>query len=869
MSNQTGSAYRLPRTATPQRYDLRLEPDLSAFRFTGEERIVLDLGEPAQEIVLNAADLAIDAASIADDRGTRQEASVTLDEVTERVRLRFPEALAPGPWRLSLRFRGILNDQLRGFYRSAIKSEGGGEGGFLAVTQFEATDARRAFPCWDEPAFKAVFQVTLVVPQDLAAISNTGILREESLPGTGKKAVTFAPTIPMSTYLVALVVGRLSCGAVRMAGRTPIRVWCVPGKERLAGFALDVAAFSLRFFEAYYDIPYPGDKLDLIALPDFAFGAMENLGAITFRETALLLDEERSSHAERVRVADVVAHEIAHMWFGDLVTMAWWNGLWLNEAFATLMEVQAVDAWRPAWQRWTAFGVSRAAALSMDGLRASRPVEFEVVAPRDAEAMFDVLTYEKGGAVLRMLEQYLGPERFRAGIRKYLSDHRFSNAETADLWHALGEASGQPIPDIMDGWLFREGYPLVTAEVADDGKTLLLSQERFTYLPPETGGERTWRVPITLRARADGAVRRLGHLLDGATSRLTLPGSVEWAVLNDGGHGFYRVRYGPGLLAELLNAPQSLLAPVERFNLVNDAWAMALAGLFPLQEYLDLAARFRDEADRHVWAVLLASLAYLDRVVRPEDRLGLQRLVRAQLQPACRRLGWSPEPGEDDLARQLRGELLQALGTLGDEPTIQAEAQERYARQRREAAAVDPDLLPALIAIAAHCGDAARYEEFLGSLRSAATPQEEQRFLQGLTGFRDPELVQRTLDLAMGPAVRSQDAPFLFRSLLFGVHSRELTWRFIMGRWPALVQKLPPLTGLRRVCEGLAGLATPELEAEVRAFFAVHPVALGGKILDQDLEQLRVAVRFREREGEALARIIHERAVNNPGLPDH
>jgi puromycin-sensitive aminopeptidase len=858
MADSSASPYRLPQSVVPRRYAIRLEPDLAACRFDGEETIEIEVREPVREIVLNAADLEIDAATLGAERGVVATASVTMDDAAERACLAFPGAIAPGSYRLRLRFRGRLNDQLRGFYRSAVTGSGGEPDGYLAVTQFEATDARRAFPCWDEPACKAVFQVTLLVPEGLAALSNTRVLAEEPLPGTGKRAVTFAPTIPMSSYLVAWVIGRLVGSAERRVGPTPIRVWCVPGKERLARFALDVAAHALSFFESYFAVPYPGDKLDLIAIPDFAFGAMENLGAVTFRETALLVDAEAASHAERVRVADIVAHEIAHMWFGDLVTMAWWNGLWLNEAFATFMEVQAVDAWRPDWQRWTAFGVSRAAALLVDGLEASRPVEFEVVAPRDAEAMFDVLTYEKGGAVLRMLEQYLGADAFRAGIRGYLAAYRFGTAETTDLWRALGAATHAPIPAIMEDWIFREGYPLLTAELCDDGRRLVLGQERFRYLPPEAGGEaaRPWKVPVTLRVQTGARARQLRHLLEGREYSLELPEPADWAVVNDDGHGFYRVRYGPALLARLCEDPAGRLLPIERFNLLGDAWAATLAGLSPVGAYLDLAARFREETDRNVWTVLLASLASLGRVLGPERRGGLARLARAWLTPAVRRLGWEPVPGEDDLTRQLRGELLQALGIWGDDPAIQAEALARYRRSREDGAAVDPDVVPALIAIAAHGGDAARYEEFLGRFRAAATPQEEQRFLQGLAGFREPALVERTLELAVGPLVRSQDAPLLLRSLLLGVHSRELAWRFVARRWEEIGRKLPALTGLRRMCEGITGLATPELEAEVRAFFADRQVALGGRILDQYLEQLRVAIRFRERSLSALTALL-------------
>ena len=467
------TSIRLPRTVVPRRYQIRIEPDLTAGTFAGDETIEVTVGEPTAEVVLNAADLTIATAEIDDGAGRRLTATIRVDEAAERVLLRFVEPLQPGPWRLALRFAGILNDKLRGFYRSRFTA-GDGSAAILAVTQFEATDARRAFPCWDEPAFKAVFQVTLVVDEALAAVSNTAVASVRRMPEHGKREVTFAPTIPMSTYLLAFVIGPLEPTDAVQADGIPIRVWAVPGKGHLGSFALEVAAFSLRFFREYFAVDYPGDKLDLIAIPDFAFGAMENLGAITFRETALLVDQGSATHAELARVAHVVAHEIAHMWFGDLVTMAWWNGLWLNEAFATFMEVLAVDAWKPAWGRWDNFGVSRAAAFLTDGLRSSRPIEFEVEAPKDAEAMFDVLTYEKGGAVLRMLEQYLGPEVFRDGVRKYLIAHQFSNAETTDLWKALGSASGQPIPEMMDGWIFRQGFPLVTVEAEGAGRNRAL-----------------------------------------------------------------------------------------------------------------------------------------------------------------------------------------------------------------------------------------------------------------------------------------------------------------------------------------------------------------------------------------------------------
>jgi puromycin-sensitive aminopeptidase len=856
------NSHRLPQSVVPSRYEIRIEPDLRSGTFTGAETIEVTVHEAVSEIVLNAADLSIREVTIQKDPGRIVRGTVTLEEGTERAHLAFPQAVDPGSWRLSLSFAGILSEKLRGFYRSTVKltrssvsgraDDKTGEGeSLLAVTQFEATDARRAFPCWDEPAFKAVFQLALVIEDGLTAISNTRVVSQDHVPGTGKKTVHFAPTIKMSTYLVAFVVGRLEATeAVRVDG-APIRIWCVPGKTRLARFAGEVAAFSLHFFQDYYGIPYPGDKLDLIAIPDFAFGAMENLGAITFRETALLVDEETATHAELERVADVVAHEIAHMWFGDLVTMAWWNGLWLNEAFATFMEMLAVDACKPAWKRWATFGVSRAAALVVDGLASSRPIEFEVVAPRDADAMFDVLTYEKGGAVLRMLEQYLGPAAFRDGVRRYLGRHQFGNAETSDLWRALGEITSESIPAIMDGWIFRPGYPLVTVTTDDSGK-LCFSQRRFSYLRrvPETS--ELWQVPINLRVRTNHGIRSVRLLLASAEQGVELPARPDWVVVNEGGHGFYRVRYSSGLLKKLADAPFEILAPVERFNLINDAWALSLAGHFSAGEYLDLTARFREESDRNVWAALLASFAYVYRIIEPGDRSRMEGLVRDRMGAAVARLGFAPQPGEDEIVHQLRGELLRGLGTLGNDPAVQMRARELYAAHVQEPSSVGPDVLAALIAVLAYQGGEAEYDEFLGKFKTAQTPQEEQRYLYSLAGFRDTGLLRRTLQLAVSGEVRTQDAPYLVRSLLMNIHARDFAWQFVRDNWETMERQYP-LGGLRRMCEGITALATPALEEDVRQFFTSKNISLGGKTLEQCLEQLRIAVAFREHEVRDLA----------------
>jgi puromycin-sensitive aminopeptidase len=556
--------------------------------------------------------------------------------------------------------------------------------------------------------------------------------------------------------------------------------------------------------------------------------------------------------------------------------MSWWNGIWLNEAFATFMEMLAVDAWKPQWRRWTSFGVSRAAAFVVDGLHSTRPIEFPVGAPREADAMFDVLTYEKGASVLRMLEQYLGAEVFRQGVRDYLRGHQYANADTGDLWSALGSASGQPIPAVMDGWIFTPGYPVVS--VRREGAELVLSQQRFTYLSEAPGqlqggltqtgvsqgswGERpsvppheqTWQVPVQLRLAGDGKSEDRRVLLEDREQRVKISGSVTAALVNAGGHGFYRVRYAPDLLEALVQRLPAL-EPIERFNLVNDAWAAALAGLMPVTDYLGLTARFRDEHDRNVWSAILGSLHAVNRVIAPALRPGLEALVRDRVGPAVKTLGWEPRPNDDELTRQLRGDLLRALGTLGNDSATQARAAELYAAHERKTLTVEANVLPALIAILATSGDEPRYREFLERFRRATTPQEEQRYLYALTAFRQPHLVAETLARTVNGEFRTQDAPFVNRSMLTSVTSRETAWPFVKSHWDTM-DRLYPKHALRRMAEGVTGLATPELERDVHAFFTSRSIDLGGKQLAQYLEQLRIAVALGEREAEPLARLL-------------
>lgn len=856
MSNKTAVAepdtqnYRLPRTVIPTKYEIHLQPDLTNFTFDGEVVISVIVHRPVKEILLNAIELQIHSAEIGNNKGIKNVASnIAYDEAEERAILTFPQNIDQGAYQLRMKFTGTLNDKLRGFYRSTYKDHHGQQK-VLATTQFEATHARRAFPCWDEPDFKATYKPTLVIDETLTAISNASIELERKL-GNGKKEVVFKESIKMSTYLVAFVVGEFECTKPIMADGKPIRVYAPPGKGHLSKFAEGIGQHSLSYFAKYYGVPYPGDKLDMVAIPDFAFGAMENLGCVTFRETALLVDEKSSSHAEQERVADVVAHEIAHMWFGDLTTMSWWNGIWLNEAFATFAEMLAVDAWKPEWKRWETFGVARAAALVVDGLKSTRPIEFPVRRPEECESMFDILTYQKGASVLRMLEQYLGEPIFQQGISLYLKRHQFANTETSDLWAALEDASRQPVVQLMDSWIFHPGYPMVSAEVADDGKTLNLAQQRFYYLPDGADTNQLFHVPVMMRARVDGKEVTKKVLLSDKTATVDFGGKIEWVVVNEGAHGFYRVRYSADLLQKLTSEVFKIMTPIERFNLVNDTWAAVVAGHAPLEQFISMAELLTEETDKNVWSVLSSALGYIDRTVAPESRASFEKFVQKLAATAHNKLGWAPQSDEDELTGQLRGLLINLLGTVGNDKAVQKKADELYIAYKSDVKAVDPNIVPAIISIMAHCGDKARYEEYVLNFKEAKTPQAEERYLYSLASFRDKELIAQTLDRCLNGEIRTQNAPYLIRLILMNDVAGASAWEFVKKNWEEIHQKYPD-NSIPRLLEGITALVDGALEKDVVEFIKKHPVKAGAKTVDQHLERLHVAVKFKAREAKAL-----------------
>ena len=840
---------RLPTTVVPSHYDLELAPDLEAATFAGTAEVTLVVTEAVDELILHALDLEITEAWLEGSDGERIDATASFDGPSETATLALSATAEPGAWTLHTTFTGVLNDKLVGFYRSTFTDDAGATQ-TLACTQFESTHARRAFPCWDEPAFKATFTIRLVVAEDLFAVSNARETAVDQLPD-GRKRVHFAPTMHMSTYLVAFVIGPLEATGVVDVDGTPLRVIAVPGKADLTPFALEIGAFSLRYLSDWYGIAYPGDKLDLIAIPDFAFGAMENLGCVTFRETALLLDESRSTQAELQRVADVVAHEIAHMWFGDLVTMGWWNGIWLNEAFATFMEMMTTDAFRPEWHRWTDFGLARSAAFDTDSLSTTRAIEYEVVTAADAEGMFDVLTYEKGASVVRMLQQYLGEDRFQAGIRHYLHTHQFANTETTDLWDAIEAATGEPVRQIMDSWIFHPGHPVVAISVAKDRRSLHLRQDRFSFAPDPAAGI----APPPNEPRSVPVVVRVGHgdgtslhrvLLSEPEATLELEQAAEWIEGNHDGNGFYRVELADADLQAVAARAQAVLSPLERYGLVEDEFALILAGRSSLPRLFSLLRSLAGDDDLSVWQRTIGVLSAVGRVA-PEDQVAAYRSwVRALAGPALQRLGDTKVAGEPERTTARRASLFDALARVGDDQARRDQAAAHFAALGEDPDAVDADLADAVVRVVASTADQATWDELRRRAAAARTAQDTLRHQGALADAQDPALVLRFCELCLTDEIRSQDALFLLARALRNRYAAAEVWGFLTERWDEITTRFPSST-VPRLIDGIRGVSDRELATSITAFLAEHPIKQGTKPVQQHIERMWVTVALADR----------------------
>jgi puromycin-sensitive aminopeptidase len=840
--------YRLPRTVTPAAYDLVFRIDPADTTYTGSARIAVTVHEPVREIVLNAVDLAVHSAITVTrvvDGATVQASGVEPDLETQRVTFTFLTALGIGEHVIELTFDGLINDRMLGFYRSHYPTASGANANVVA-TQFAATDARRAFPCWDEPDLKATYAVTLVVPVGDLALANTPEIAREPADA-GFVRVTFARSMVMSTYLLAIVVGPMAVSEPRMAGGVPVRTVSRPDRLSMTDYPGEVGVFTLDWYASYYDRPYPEQKSDQVALPDFAQGAMENTGLVVYRETLLLLDPATATPDERRRVAEVIAHENAHMWFGDLVTMRWWNGIWLNEAFATFMSFLCVDAMEPTWKVFDAVLTSRVRAFEVDSLATTRPIEFPVGSPDEANGMFDILTYTKGGAVLRMIEQWLGPETFRDGIRRYLATHAFGNTETHDLWDALAAASGEPVRRVAEPWVFQPGYPSVFVRL--DGDVIRLTQHRFAPSMPDDAS--TWPIPLTVRqVSPDGEiVERVVVEAEGLD--LPLAHRDALVVVNAGSTAYVRTLYDDDLRARLIARARTDLSPAERLSLVDDAWATVVAGGTSMDSYLELAFGFSEETSPPVWQTLLAGLDWVDRFVEGAGRERFREEVRALVRPTLLRLGWDVRAVDTPEDLELRGDMIRAMGILGDDRETQAMAREDEA-QVRAGHPVDPAVASAAIDVVAFVGDARDYDTFVQRMEEATTPQDQDRYRFALPTFRDPELLERTLELVVSGAIRAQDGPFILQVALMNRDLGDAAWAYVRDNWASLTS-LFAVPNIIAIAQGARWLSDADGAADVQAFFALHDIPQNHRTLTQAMERQRLYADLRARVSDDLA----------------
>ncbi len=648
---------------------------------------------------------------------------------------------------------------------------------------------------------------------------------------------------------MALCCGKLAGTPEAVVRGVPVRTWAVPEKLALTGFAQGVAVEVLPRLEDYFGLPYAFGKLDQVGVPEFEAGAMENAGLVTFREAALLLDPATASRAVEKRVAEIITHELAHQWFGNWVTMAWWDDLWLNEAFATWMSYDIVDGWKPDWRVWLDFDTGKAAAMALDGLRSTHPIRAEVKNPEDMGESFDLITYEKGGAVLRMIEGFTGAGPFREGIRLYMRRHAKGNAVADDLWAALGEASGQPVLGLANAWIRQPGYPLVG--VVREGRRVKLSQRRFFSEAGAKPSEEGWPVPLVLRYEDAAGVHEQRHLLESGEGALELEGTGEvlWLVANGGSTGFYRVAYDDDGLAALA-AHLGRLAPAERIGLLGDGWALVRAGEKSIGAFLDLVSAFGAETDHAVLDELVGRLAGIEgRLVDEEVRRRFQRFVAGLFAPALSKAGWEPGADERDRERLHRAALLRAVGVVARDPAVVSEASARLTRfLAGEQGALEPNLHEAAVVMAARSGDAARFEALQARFAAEADPAFQRRYLVALALFEEPKLAARALELAFGGAIPLQDAAFFAGGLLGNRVARDPFWKALQARWPEVERRLgaAPML-LRRIVEGVGQLPTRRHLEEATAFFAERSIPAARQAVEQTLERMRQEVALWER----------------------
>jgi len=828
------SAQRLPAAVVPEHYTLTLTPDLKAATFTGVESIDVTLAEPATQITLNSAEIAFQSVTVT-AAGKRQTATVSLDAAREQATFTFSAQLPAGKATLAIAYTGILNNELRGFYLSKTATRN------YAVTQFEATDARRAFPCFDEPAFKATYDVTLVVDTGDTAISNSPIETDTPGPIPGKHTLHFSNTPKMSTYLVAFLVGDFQCTSASSDG-VAIRVCSTPDKVALGAYGLDIAVKVLHNYNNYFGIPYPLKKLDLIAIPDFEAGAMENFGAITYRETTLLIDPKSATDEEKQTVAIDIAHEMAHQWFGDLVTMQWWDNLWLNEGFATWMESKAVAVLHPEWDMDQLVAADVDNALNIDSAPTTRAIRAKADTPDEINQMFDGIAYDKAGDVLLTVENYLGAETFRKGVHAYLSAHLYANATAEDFWNAQTAASHKPVDKIMASLVAQPGAPILTFSEPAGGK-VSVTQRRFFLSPSiQPNPAQKWTLPVCMKAGPD---KQDCQVLTPDGTTLTTNPAPGLFFANAGGKGYYRSAYPLSVYNKLVGNAEAFLSPAERISLIGDEWARLRANKVTVGDYLNLVAAVKTDPNGEVVANALSgvSLIYERVAAKPQERAALSAWIRSTFAPQLAKLG-GPAQSDSTSTRKLRSELFGVLGYYGQDPAVLAQARQIAENYLADPASVDPTLSQTALFIAARNGDAALFDRLQKLYETTTNPELQETALMLLAEFQSPPLVQRSLDYAVSSKVRNQDAAFLISSSLRTNETRDQAWKYIQANWDKVQAQFTTSTGAY-VVGATGSFCSADARDDVKDFFSTHKVASTDMALKHALEHIDGCIELR------------------------
>jgi aminopeptidase N len=816
----------LPKTAVPRHYQIQITPHLTDMTTNGSETIQLDVLTPTPTLVCNIRNMAVSAATV-----DGQTATFADDDKAETVTVTPTVPLTKGPHTLALTFAGHIIARPQGLYYLRYQDPDGTAKTMLA-TQMESTDARRLFPCWDEPVYRATYQMTVTVPQDFKVVSNMPQASETPAAG-GLKTVSFLPTPPMASYLTALAMGDLESVSGTTSDGIPVSVVTTRGKKASAEYALSAIEKILPFYDDYFGIKYPLPKMDLIAVPGGFPGAMENWGAIIYNEYTILYDPAKSPPARQQSVFHIIAHETAHQWTGDLVTMAWWDDIWLNEGFASWMDLKATDHFNPTWQIWPDSLTAKYRAMDSDARPTAHAIQQHLTDPVQIDQAFDGITYDKGAHVIRMVEDYLGPDTFQKGIRAYIAAHKYSNATTQDLWDALSKASGKPVAEVAGTFTAQPGYPLITAGVdCRNGKqTLTLSQSRFSTGSAEQAAEQ-WQVPIMVSTPSlDGKSAGKPKLVLMGTRETTLPAGAcgTPVIVNADDVGYYRVKY-VGPLWEAVKKAAPMLGAGDQLSLLSDRWALVQADQATTPEYLDLAQSLHDDSQLIVWPQMLNVLGQIDGWEAGDPhRLVFRAYAAGLLRPLMGRLGRDAKPGEDATAVSLRPQVIAALGDYGDPDTL-AWAQDRFAAFIKDPNALSPSLRGTVLTIIGQSADQATYDQLHTLAKSSDSREDKQRYYTAMASAHDPKLAQQTLALMLTDELAPSFSIRLLSVIANTGEQPEAVWAFVQAHrdeidgsqdftsrnalMPRLIGAFPdPARVEELLAEGRAGLSPDDLPA--------------------------------------------------------